>query len=487
MEMNYQKALNILGLSDNYSDKELKKAYYNLARKYHPDVNTDKLNAEQIEEKMKEINAAKEFLETYKKGSKQYDGYNEKENEEPIFKNIDIYKDEKARSLFNIIKFYKDYQNLTTNTQIHRILRKFEILIETHIRVILDAKSKEEVDERFNKSKFIIEELFYQIKTEFYKDHNINEQDVTETLNYDCTLKEFVEQLTKIEQKYGINIEKYKENTILKMQQMINFNQTRKLNFYLNDYQTCQKKINRLMSLIMQYSNIFKSISDSNRINSYFNMFKQHVATELYDEIKKQYYQENYILESEVLEQLNYDCEIKDFCDQLIIINMKDKERKENQVISRLENEISKYKYIPLYDEIQILVKMCKSKTLNNIKNNKFQNTTQLIKEMHKDINNMFKRYAVLKKRLIKLEPKIAKKNNELLNKLFNNIKMTCGKIDLDMTEMFLDELESKIKEKNNQVENIEETKLTLKSIKNQIISEFKLNKQENNKTKNKK
>ncbi|HHY13779.1 MAG TPA: DnaJ domain-containing protein, partial [Thermoanaerobacterales bacterium] len=54
----------ILGISKDASEDEIKKAYRRLARKYHPDVNTDNHNAE---EKFKEINEAYEVLSDSKK------------------------------------------------------------------------------------------------------------------------------------------------------------------------------------------------------------------------------------------------------------------------------------------------------------------------------------------------------------------------------------------------------------------------------------
>jgi len=59
-----------LGVSENASADEIKKAYRKLARKYHPDINKD----ESAVDKFKEINAAYEVLSDEQKKS-QYDQY----------------------------------------------------------------------------------------------------------------------------------------------------------------------------------------------------------------------------------------------------------------------------------------------------------------------------------------------------------------------------------------------------------------------------
>ncbi len=51
--------LSILGLSKNFDDFELKKAFRREARKWHPDLNKNDINAE---ERFKLINEAYEFL-----------------------------------------------------------------------------------------------------------------------------------------------------------------------------------------------------------------------------------------------------------------------------------------------------------------------------------------------------------------------------------------------------------------------------------------
>ena len=58
----------ILGVDPNASDEEIKTAYRNLARKYHPDKYRDSDLAEMAEEKMKEINAAYEQIQEMRAG-----------------------------------------------------------------------------------------------------------------------------------------------------------------------------------------------------------------------------------------------------------------------------------------------------------------------------------------------------------------------------------------------------------------------------------
>ncbi len=54
----------ILGISKNATDKEIKSAFRKLARKFHPDLHPNNLNAES---KFKEINEAYETLSDLEK------------------------------------------------------------------------------------------------------------------------------------------------------------------------------------------------------------------------------------------------------------------------------------------------------------------------------------------------------------------------------------------------------------------------------------
>ena len=75
--------LSILGLSNDYDDKELKKAFRKEARKWHPDLNKNDINAE---ERFKLINEAYEYLSNHKNRNIISDLYSHDEYANNIFK-----------------------------------------------------------------------------------------------------------------------------------------------------------------------------------------------------------------------------------------------------------------------------------------------------------------------------------------------------------------------------------------------------------------
>lgn len=64
---------NVLGVSRNASDEEIKKAYRRLSRKYHPDANINNPNKAQAEEKFKEVQQAYDQIMKERDGG--FDGY----------------------------------------------------------------------------------------------------------------------------------------------------------------------------------------------------------------------------------------------------------------------------------------------------------------------------------------------------------------------------------------------------------------------------
>ena len=67
----------VLGVSPAATDDEVKEAYRNLAKKYHPDQYADSPLKELADEKMKEINEAYDAITDLRRGRAQYNtGYN---------------------------------------------------------------------------------------------------------------------------------------------------------------------------------------------------------------------------------------------------------------------------------------------------------------------------------------------------------------------------------------------------------------------------
>lgn len=62
----------VLGVSSSATDEEVKKAYRNLARKYHPDNYHDNPLADLAQERMKEINEAYEAVQSQRKNKGSY-------------------------------------------------------------------------------------------------------------------------------------------------------------------------------------------------------------------------------------------------------------------------------------------------------------------------------------------------------------------------------------------------------------------------------
>ncbi len=65
----------VLGISPNATDDEVKNAYRQLARKYHPDNYVDNPLADLATEKMKEINEAYDEIQRRRRGGGQSQGY----------------------------------------------------------------------------------------------------------------------------------------------------------------------------------------------------------------------------------------------------------------------------------------------------------------------------------------------------------------------------------------------------------------------------
>ena len=66
----------VLGVSPKADDEEIRRAYHELARKYHPDRYTNSDLADLASEKMKEVNAAYEEIQNIRKNGGGSQNYN---------------------------------------------------------------------------------------------------------------------------------------------------------------------------------------------------------------------------------------------------------------------------------------------------------------------------------------------------------------------------------------------------------------------------
>ena len=67
----------ILGVSPNATDDEVKKAYRELSRKYHPDANAGNPLSDLAEEKFKQLQEAYSQIMDMRNGKTSYNGYNQ--------------------------------------------------------------------------------------------------------------------------------------------------------------------------------------------------------------------------------------------------------------------------------------------------------------------------------------------------------------------------------------------------------------------------
>lgn len=241
--MTVYEALEILEISGSYDEKELKIVYRKLAKKYHPDNFKDDKERIKAEEKLKDINLAYETL----LNSKDRSDYQE---------NIDVvfnYMMERKWVLENYQ--FKKYEQIFPNYAfyMHEVIMNFSS--KTYNTV-------SEVDSNYLSALTKIIIVYKDFEKEFYEKNGINKDEVTETINYNCSFDELYEKLLEIKEKYSI------ENVLLRKIEEL----TEKYKYYAG-YDIARAEIDVTME---------------NVYNKIFEWYHQHL--ENFDDMVKRYF-----------------------------------------------------------------------------------------------------------------------------------------------------------------------------------------------------
>ena len=176
--MEIEEALKLFALSEAYTDKDLRKTYLKLSKKYHPDVN----NSQDAEEMMKKINEARDVLSSF------------------TFSN--------SSQSFDLKKFHKELvvklkNKLQGANQNDEYLKEIKQIIIEFENISLNNKCKDDISNEYVKASNKILDVFSKIKQNFFKKYNIPVQYSYHTIFFN-NLGELYEWLNKINDEFKL-------------------------------------------------------------------------------------------------------------------------------------------------------------------------------------------------------------------------------------------------------------------------------------------
>ena len=196
--MNFYDALNIFELNSNYTEEDLNKKYYALAKKYHPDTLANKPVEEQASsaEMLKKINEAKDILSKNLKVGKStqyrpnYSNYTTYQN-----RNNNIGLKEHKEKVLNIIEKNR-YTNHDINREFVGTIYNFRIFITKYIIQVTEAESIDLIDNIFDDYKKELKIWYHTFKNIYFNRYLIPKRFDFE-IDTNLSLDEFYEKYLK--------------------------------------------------------------------------------------------------------------------------------------------------------------------------------------------------------------------------------------------------------------------------------------------------
>ncbi len=261
----YQQYLKTLNLSENFTEDELKSSYRQLARQYHPDLSN---NQTKDAAKMKEINEAHDVLEDILNGKISIPGNNHHpHNLNNYPHNLNNYINSLITKLQNIMNTDLELSLITG-----ALLQQYSNISIT-FEVLKNCTSFETANNLYKDITAQIKKFFVAYTEKYFQAKDINPNDITETINYNCRFTDLKQQLQRLNQKY---------NRKTKYQQLINNA------FYEFELHPHYHHLKVLIELIKKET-LQKLLDDqTNQTDNIINSSKQQVE----DEIFKHYFEE---------------------------------------------------------------------------------------------------------------------------------------------------------------------------------------------------
>lgn len=229
--MDRLEALKLLELNGQFTDKDLKKAYIKMSKKYHPDTGGDA-------EMMKKINSAKEYLSEHK---------------------VIEHHEENNLGLYHLELILKLKEYLSGSNKNDFYYKEIKVIIDEFIDLDVNNITKDELDRVYIITVNKIIDVFWSIKNRFFKENNIP-ADFKYEFNVFTNLEDIYKQLKRIESEF--------EHFILSK---IVINEVIKVNIDRYYYRFLEDKIKKICN------DVLKEKFESNKLQEKINIINERI------------------------------------------------------------------------------------------------------------------------------------------------------------------------------------------------------------------